>query len=262
MSDIFISYASPDRLRAKPLAEALRQLGWSVWWDRTILAGKTWDQAIETALAEARCVIVLWSRDSVQSDWVRTEAEEAKRRGILVPALLDDVNIPLAFRRVQAANLVGWNGMLPSLQFDELAKAVAEVVSGNARPDPAPRIALPDEPFSTAAGGGAENAVSQAGDANRTSDGHTRVVAEHSIRKEVKPVRPASKSRFPLRAAVVIGGTAVLLAVSFLAVYLYRSYHTKHANVADSVSIEPAPRATRRQTELNQVTRRPTLSMD
>ena len=33
MADIFIGYASEDRSRVKPLAEALEELGQSVWWD-------------------------------------------------------------------------------------------------------------------------------------------------------------------------------------------------------------------------------------
>ena len=35
MSHIFLSYASEDRERVRPLAEALSQQGWSVWWDRS-----------------------------------------------------------------------------------------------------------------------------------------------------------------------------------------------------------------------------------
>ena len=129
MADIFISYASVDRPRVKPLVEALKQRGWSVWWDRTILAGKTFDRVIEAALKDSRCVMVLWSKDSVESDWVWTEADEGKRRRILVPAVLDDIVIPFAFRRIQTANLVGWAGTLPSDQFDKLAGAVSDVLS-------------------------------------------------------------------------------------------------------------------------------------
>ena len=130
MSDIFLSYASEDRPRVKPLVEALEQQGWSVWWDRTILPGETWEEVIETALAGARCVIVLWSRDSVRPESrVRIEVDEARRRHIpLVPALLDDVTIPMAYRGIRAASLVDWSGVLPHPEFDKLARGVAKVL--------------------------------------------------------------------------------------------------------------------------------------
>src|SRR5437899_2043766 len=103
MSDIFFSYATDDRLRTRRLVEALEAQGWSVWWDRTIPPGETFDSVIEKALDRARCVVVLWSKTSVSSDWVKTEAAEAARRRILVPVLIDDVAVPLAssgaFRR-------------------------------------------------------------------------------------------------------------------------------------------------------------------
>jgi hypothetical protein len=87
MSDIFISYASADRERATLLSKALQRRGRSVWWDRTIPPGKEYDQVIEEALDSAQCVVVLWSHASVASSWVKTEAAEAMRRKILVPAL-------------------------------------------------------------------------------------------------------------------------------------------------------------------------------
>jgi hypothetical protein len=132
MSDIFISYANADRPRVGPLVDALEQRGWSVWWDRTILPGKTWDRAIEVALAECRCVVVLWSQDSIQSDWVKAEAEEARQRGILIPALLDNVNIPLEFKRVETANLTDWPRSLPSAGLDDLVRAISAVLSPGA----------------------------------------------------------------------------------------------------------------------------------
>ena len=42
MSDIFVSYFSEERDRLLPLVNALEKTGWSVFWDRTIPAGKTW----------------------------------------------------------------------------------------------------------------------------------------------------------------------------------------------------------------------------
>src|SRR5262245_35764678 len=138
MADIFISYASADRDRARVLADALATQGWSVWWDRTIPPGRQFDEVIEEELAAAGCVVVLWSRASVASTWVKTEAAEARDRRMLVPVLIDDVKIPLEFKRVQAADLSQWRAG-PDPQFDEFCGAVARQLSrrGQRRADSA-----------------------------------------------------------------------------------------------------------------------------
>lgn len=105
---IFLSYASPNRDYAKSLAEALHSEGWSVWWDRTIPPGKSFDEVIEAALNAAQCVVVLWSVESVNSNWVKNEAREGARRQILIPAMIADTTIPFEFRHIQAADLAGW----------------------------------------------------------------------------------------------------------------------------------------------------------
>src|SRR4030095_8951461 len=89
MADLFISYARSDRPRAEQLAHALERAGWSVWWDREIPPGRSFDEVIEEALSLARCVIVLWSEASVRSEWVKTEASEAAQRRMLVPIIAD-----------------------------------------------------------------------------------------------------------------------------------------------------------------------------
>jgi len=101
MSDVFISYGSGDRDRVAPLVEAIERRGWTVWWDRKIDAGTAFDREIEKALDDASCIIVIWSEESVESDWVRNEATEGLERGILIPVLIDPVRPPLAFRRTQ-----------------------------------------------------------------------------------------------------------------------------------------------------------------
>jgi TIR domain len=125
MSDIFISYAREDLDRARRLASALESRGWSVWWDRRIVAGQTFDQAIERELESARSVVVLWSKDSIESEWTKNEATAAAERNVLVPALLDDVRIPLEFRRKQTANLIDWDGEASHEGFQALCEGVA-----------------------------------------------------------------------------------------------------------------------------------------
>lgn len=127
MADIFISYASEDRERARLLAAVLEQHGWSVWWDRKIPVGKSFHQIIEEAIDQARCVVVIWSKYSVSSDWVRNEAEEGKRKNILAPVLLDDARIPLGFRHIQAANLSHWQPAQPSFEFDGLLDSIKAI---------------------------------------------------------------------------------------------------------------------------------------
>ena len=105
MVDVFVSYSSRDRERVKPLVDELQHAGWSVWWDRAINAGTAFDREIETALDEARCVVVAWSKTAVESEWVRNEAHEGLERGLLVPVSLDDVRPPLAFRRLHTIAL-------------------------------------------------------------------------------------------------------------------------------------------------------------
>ena len=83
--DIFLSYSSKDRERVIPLMELLKDLGWSVWWDRDIPPGKTFDEFIEENLNLSRIVVVVWSKSSIHSRWVRTEANEGLRTESLVP---------------------------------------------------------------------------------------------------------------------------------------------------------------------------------
>jgi TIR domain/Bacterial Ig-like domain (group 2) len=111
MADIFISYASEDKETAARLAGFLESIGWSVWWDRRIPAGRTWRSVLQEALRDMRCMIALWSRDSVESPWVAEEAEEARKLGkTLVPILIQRVEPPIGFRTIQAADLVNWDG--------------------------------------------------------------------------------------------------------------------------------------------------------
>lgn len=133
MTDIFISYASEDRDRASQLASALAALGWSVWWDRKIIAGQAFDQAIERELEAAKSVVVLWSKHSVASEWVKNEAAVAAERRVLVPVIIESVKLPLEFRRKQTADLIDWKGEPSHRGFQALREGVATTI-GSAPP--------------------------------------------------------------------------------------------------------------------------------
>lgn len=111
MADIFLSHASEDADPARRLAGILEARGWSVWLDNDQLrAGAKLAEEIERQLHAAHCVVVLWSRAAVAKHWVLDEAEEGKRRGVLIPAALDGVQPPLSFRGLYTADLSAWHG--------------------------------------------------------------------------------------------------------------------------------------------------------
>ncbi len=131
--DIFLSYSRKDKARAQIIAEALKAQGYSLWWDMIILPGKKWDEVIKEALNSAKCVIVLWSHEFVLSDGVKEEAEYGKKQRILIPVLIDDVEIPFGFGRIQAAKLIDWEGDHSHPEFSKLLESVSKKVG---RPPP------------------------------------------------------------------------------------------------------------------------------
>src|SRR5271165_2795515 len=105
MVDIFISYPRNDRLRVWPLVVALKTCGWSVWWDQDIRTSALVDVTIDEHLKSARAVVAVWSCNSSESDWVFGETEDARKRHVLFPVLLDDVELPTRLKRFKAAQL-------------------------------------------------------------------------------------------------------------------------------------------------------------
>ncbi len=122
---LFISYTSADRQLIAPLVDFLGRQGWEVWWDRHIEAGEAFDQRIEHELASADCVVVVWSRTSVASKWVLSEAMAGFEANRLVPVALDTkLSIPLPFNRVHTASLVDWTGVAHHPGLEEVAAGI------------------------------------------------------------------------------------------------------------------------------------------
>jgi hypothetical protein len=130
MADIFISYKKEDAGRVVRIVEALRAEGLSVWWDHGITPGSQWDQTIQTQLNAAKAVVAVWSEASISAPWVKEEAGVAKNRGILLPVLIDDVEPPLGFSLIQAADLRGWDGDAKDPHFQHFLAALKAILSG------------------------------------------------------------------------------------------------------------------------------------
>ncbi len=131
MASVFLSYSREDAAKARSLAKAIEQAGHQVWWDRHISSGSEFAGAIEQALNSADAVLVLWSRASVGSSWVRDEATEGRDGGRLVPVVLDDCRPPIGFRQFQSMDLSGWNGRGAPKDLDDLLRAISDRTLGS-----------------------------------------------------------------------------------------------------------------------------------
>jgi TolB-like protein len=134
MLDIFLSYSRKDLATAGKVAAALQAAGHDVWWDQALKSGEVYDQVTETALREARVVVVLWSKAAVASDWVRSEATVAMQRGALMPVMIEPCQRPVMFELRQSADLTGWKG---NAKDPRLVAFVADVTRQLAKSDAA-----------------------------------------------------------------------------------------------------------------------------
>jgi Tol biopolymer transport system component len=138
MPDIFLSYCREDQAIARRFAEGLEQEGFDVWWDQALNAGESFDQVTERTLKEARAVVVLWTRRSVQSRWVRSEATLADRYGTLVPVMLEPCDRPIMFELTHTADLAAWNGDRGDKRWQSFVAGLRRQGGGNATTVPAP----------------------------------------------------------------------------------------------------------------------------
>lgn len=134
MADVFISYTRDDRERIAELAHALEDRGIDVWWDPELVPGDQYATRIKTVLAEAKAVIVGWSKASVERGWVLDEAAVGRDRGVLLPVILEPgVSAPLGFGQVAAEDLSKWPGPDGEAAFERLVEAIGRLRGAPAR---------------------------------------------------------------------------------------------------------------------------------
>ena len=119
--DIFISYSGQDQLKVKPLAEALIEYGWRVWWMSDMRISSLIDNEVNEHLRNARAVIAICSANSSESRWFFGETEYAlNRKTPLFPVLIDRVEIPPRLLGVHAIELLDWSERSTSPNFNKL----------------------------------------------------------------------------------------------------------------------------------------------
>lgn len=124
MSDIFISYARSTEAVASRVTTSLKELGYNVWRDDELPPHRSYGEVIEERLTLAKAVVVLWSKDSAASQWVRAEADLARQAGKLVQASLEQCTLPLPFNQIHCVSLANWDGDLQDQAWRKLTESI------------------------------------------------------------------------------------------------------------------------------------------
>jgi hypothetical protein len=118
MADVFISYSKSDSSLATVVATGLEKAGYTVWWDTALISGETFRAAIDRELDQSRAVIVIWTPNSIASNWVIAEAEHAARQSKFVPVRVNDVEpyqIPKPYNLVHTPVFNDWDSVFKAL---------------------------------------------------------------------------------------------------------------------------------------------------
>ncbi|MBK8544290.1 MAG: toll/interleukin-1 receptor domain-containing protein [Caulobacteraceae bacterium] len=207
MADVFISYKKSDADRVRPLVQNLRHAGLDVWWDEGIQPSTSWRAEIATQLAAAKCVVAVWTTDSVdheQGAWVMEEATHGQARKILAPVRLDMVSPPLGFGETQYADLAAWSGGAEDPRFQHFLGVVQAIVRSEPIPV-APRPTHFEAPGIKLQGVTMQNVNIQVGQGRDEAEEESDV-DESETRRETAARRsqPFSPSMFLTRAIGVI----------------------------------------------------------
>jgi TIR domain len=118
MSDIFVSYAKSDIKEAKSFIKQLETEGYSVWWGKKLIPGKSLQHQIDEQLNNAKVVIVLWISDAVDDDAL----------SVANKAFAEEKLLPLFSNEVDISKLPVPHNELYTLSINEV-EAIREVLS-------------------------------------------------------------------------------------------------------------------------------------
>ena len=113
MSNIFISYSHKDKNKVQDIVTKINGAGHNVWIDESKLSvSDPISTDIKKNIQNADFVMVFLSLKSVKSIWVKQEIYEAlyfelkNKKSKLIPCLIDDCELPIAFTKSKNFNRI------------------------------------------------------------------------------------------------------------------------------------------------------------
>ncbi|WP_371396881.1 TIR domain-containing protein [Fretibacter rubidus] len=234
-NDIFLAYKVEEQDAAKRLAEALSRYDLRPWFAANLLAGQTYEDEIFSVIDNSSVAIVLWSKLSVESPWVRAEANHAFTQGKLIPVSLDGTLPPPLYRGLQTLDLSKWaeeEGLeLPEVLLKSLESAIGKKISEQKIPEKIAKNRI-------------EEGIKEAEFWTTVSRSRIQSIAEyeHYLREygdsaqwadfaeiRIKELRELKKRPISKKFVAILGTLALLATIAgpIVALYISRSVSTK-----------------------------------
>ena len=233
---VFISYKREDRNAAERLALALESAGFEVWYDFELISGDQYRNVIRRVIDECPAAVVVWSKLSVQSDFVLDEAGHAKAQGKLCPVRIDDVALPFGFGQSHVVDLSTWDGQSSHVEFRKLVQAIELRTGGQGKVTTDFSVSRQDVlDFARAQAARSDAALEQF--LHKYSDGSLADI----VREQLHQNRLLSNRFKKLPLAARVAAISIFAAIAIGAVYLLISYtiDTKTGVLTGSTVAEP-----------------------
>src|SRR5688572_8687107 len=127
---VFLCHASADKPKVRELYRTLKRRGVQPWLDaENLIPGQNWEVEIPKALLSSDAIIICLTPNSVDKEgYVQKEIKFALDKALempegrifLIPAKLEECNLPFSLRQYQAVNLyekVGYARLMKALKL-------------------------------------------------------------------------------------------------------------------------------------------------
>lgn len=144
MIDCVLSYSPKDSERVKPIVDALRRAGLTVWWRWRAPNEPEPGRVRAGQLARSHCVVVCWTRAALdpKNQCVLQEARFARSRGTLVNLALEPTLIPGELAVDAPLDLADSACLTTDPRWEQVVRAIRAMAPGASAPVPSPTSAL------------------------------------------------------------------------------------------------------------------------
>jgi uncharacterized protein YjiK len=209
---LFVSHVSEDRVAATEIVEELERRGVRCWIaPRDVRPGRPFDNEIEAALDHCRAMLLIFSEQCNESEYIRREVTVAgEKRKLIIPFRIEDVQ-PRRGLLVRLADLNWIDG------FVSRERAIDELAEKLAASDP-------------------ENGL----DTRRARERQPRIMEASGIRAVAETLQRAPRS-FDRKLVIAAGVIVLVVLVAFAALFRGGIFGTQPGQQAAPPQPGPAP---------------------